>query len=376
MEILMPSVLHIYKDYFPPVIGGVERHINQLVNGTRDDYSIRVLVANTRARTEIEIIDGVEVVKAASWGRFASAPLCPGFPKLLKKYAADILHFHCPNPTGDLSYLLANPPGKVVVTYHSDVIRQKWAMGVYGFFLKKFLDRARVVLPTSPNYIDSSPYLSRVRARCTVVPLGIDAPRFQKTPERTARAAQLREMAGGLPVILFVGRLRYYKGLVFLIEAMPRINAHLLIVGEGPEAENIRKTARLFKVENRVTLLGSLPDSDLPACYYAADLFCLPSHLRSEAYGIVQLEAMACGLPVVSCNIKTGVPFVNRNGETGLVVPPASPAKLAEAINRLLGNAPLRKQLGENARNRVLAEFDLPVMIQKVKKVYKEALKP
>lgn len=371
----MPSVLHIYKDYYPPVIGGVERHINQLVNGMRDDYSIRVLVANTCARTEIENIDGVEIVKAASLGRFASAPLCPGFPKLLKKYAADILHFHCPNPTGDLSYLLANPPGKVIVTYHSDVIRQKWAMGIYGYFLRKFLDRAQAVLPTSPNYIPSSPYLSRVEARCIVVPLGIETAHFQETPEKIARASQIREMACGLPVILFVGRLRYYKGLVFLIEAMPRIDAHLLIVGEGPEAENIRKTSRLFKVENRVTLLGSIPDSDLPACYYAADVFCLPSHLRSEAYGIVQLEAMACGLPVVSCDIKTGVPFVNQNGETGLVVPPASPAKLTEAVNRLLGNETWRKQLGENARKRVLAEFNLSVMIEKVKKVYKEVLK-
>lgn len=372
----MPSILHIYKDYYPPVIGGIEKHINQLVNGARDDYSIRVLVANTRPRTEMEDIEGIHVIKAASWGRFASAPLCPGFPKLLRKYAADILHFHCPNPTGELSYLMVNPPGKVVVTYHSDVIRQKWAMGVYGYFLRKFLDRARIVLPTSPNYIESSPFLSRVRARCTVIPLGIETAHFQKTPEALARAAQLRETAGGLPVILFVGRLRYYKGLIFLIEAMPRINAHLMIVGEGPEADNINKTARLFKVENRVSLLGSLPDKDLPACYYAADVFCLPSHLRSEAYGIVQLEAMACGLPVVSCDIKTGVPFVNRDGETGIVVPPASPSRIADAINKLLENEALRKQLGENARNRVLAEFDLSVMIQKIKRVYKEALKP
>jgi rhamnosyl/mannosyltransferase len=372
----MPSVLHIYKDYYPPVMGGIERHINQLVNGARDDYSIRVLVANNRPGTEIENIEGIEVVKAASWGRFASAPLCPGFPKLLKKYAADILHFHCPNPTGELSYLMANPPGKVIVTYHSDVIRQKWAMSVYGYFLRKFLDRARAVLPTSPNYIESSPFLSRIRARCTVIPLGIETANFQKTPGILARAAQLREIAGGLPVILFVGRLRYYKGLTFLIQALPRINAHLMIVGEGPEADNIRKTARLFKVENRVSLLGSLPDEDLPACYYAADVFCLPSHLRSEAFGIVQLEAMACGLPVVSCNIKTGVPFVNQNGETGIVVPPASPPKLADAINKLLENESWRKQLGENARNRVFAEFDLSVMIDKVKRIYKEALKP
>ena len=127
----MHSVLHIYKDYYPPVIGGVEKNIHQVVTGISDIYNVRVLVANTRLRTEIEDIKGIEVIKAASFGRIASAPLCPTFPQLLRKYKADILHFHCPNPTGDLSYLMVRPPGKIVVTYHSDVVRQKWAMFFY-----------------------------------------------------------------------------------------------------------------------------------------------------------------------------------------------------------------------------------------------------
>jgi glycosyltransferase involved in cell wall biosynthesis len=370
----MTSVLHIYKDYYPPVIGGIEKHIHQVATGTRNDYEVRVLVANTRAKTEMENIDGVEVIKAGSLGRFASAPLCPGFPALLKKYSADILHFHCPNPTGEISYLLARPRGKVIVTYHSDVIRQKFSMILYGRYLKKFLDCAKAILPTSPDYIDASPYLSRVRQRCTVIPLGIETARFRDTPDILARAAEIRKISKGRPLIIFVGRLRYYKGLEFLIQAMPRIEADLLIVGTGPEEDNIKNQSRLFKASERVHLIGNVSDDDLPAYYYAADVFCLPSHLRSEAYGLVQLEAMACGLPVVSCRIKTGVPFVNRDGETGLIVSPASPGKLAEAINALLKDEELRLRLGRQAKKRALEEFDLSLMLSRIRNVYDKVL--
>jgi len=370
----MPSVLHIYKDYYPPVIGGIEKHIHQLASGMRNSYDVRVLVANTRAKTEIENIDRVEIIKAASLGRFASAPLCPGFPSLLKKYDADILHFHCPNPTGEISYLLSRPRGKVVVTYHSDVIRQKLSMIFYGHFLKKFLDCAQAILPTSPDYIEASPYLSRVRSRCDAIPLGIDTERFRDTSEVLARAAEIRKISQARPLILFVGRLRYYKGLSFLIQAMPLIEAALVIVGTGPEKENIMNLAKRFGVSDKIHLMGEVSDDDLPAYYYAADVFCLPSHLRSEAYGLVQLEAMACGLPVVSCRIRTGVPFVNRDGETGIIAPPASPEKLAEAINTLLKDEELRLRLGRQAKKRVIEEFGLPLMISRIKNVYDKIL--
>jgi len=370
----MPSVLHIYKDYYPPVIGGIEKNINHVATGTSDEYDVRVLVANTSAKTEVREQDGIKVIKAGCLGRFASAPLCPGFPWLLRKYAADILHFHCPNPTGDLSYLMMRPPGKIVVTYHSDVVRQKWAMAFYGYFLKRFLKRASRVLPTSPNYIESSPYLSLVRSLCTVIPLGIETAQFRKTPQIIERSGEIREKSRGLPIVLFVGRLRYYKGLAFLVQALPRINAFLMIVGTGPEKENILRLSRDLKIQDRIFLAGSVSDEELAAYYHAADIFCLPSHLRSEAYGLVQLEAMACGVPVVSCEIDTGVSFVNQNGETGLVVPPASPSHLEKALNTLLSSDELRARLGRQAQKRALEKFDVSVMIKKIKQVYREIL--
>jgi glycosyltransferase involved in cell wall biosynthesis len=369
------SILHVYKDYYPPVIGGIEKNINQLAAGCSEEYDVSVLVANTRFKTEIETLDRIRIIKAASLGRFASAPICPTFPKLLKKYAADILHFHCPNPTGDLSYLWAKAPGKVVVSYHSDIVRQKWAMFLYGKYLMKFLERANVILPTSPNYIPTSPYLSKIESKCKALPLGIETERFRETPEIKLHAAELKKIAQGRPIILFVGRLRYYKGLHFLIQAMPRIDAHLIIVGTGPEEKNLRKQAEMFKVSEKITMAGTVSDEKLVEYYHAADVFCLPSHLRSEAYGLVQLEAMASGLPVVSCDIKTGVAYINMDGETGIIVDPASPSKLAEALNRILSDEELRKRLGEKARERVFAEFDVSHMINSLKKIYTRVLK-
>ncbi|HOE64333.1 MAG TPA: glycosyltransferase [Candidatus Sumerlaeota bacterium] len=371
----MKSVLHIYKDYFPPVIGGIEKHIHQVAEGTRDEYDVRVLVANTRSKTEVEDVNGITVIKAASLGRIASSPICPTFPKLLKKYAADILHFHCPNPIGDISYLINRPSGKVVVTYHSDVVRQRSAMIIYGALLRRFLRLASVIMPTSPQYIDSSSYLSDCRDKCEPVPLGIETDRFQKTPAIEAQAEDIRKSVGGQPIILFVGRLRYYKGLHFLIQALPMVKeSHLFIVGAGPEETPLRRQAKMFRVEDRVTFVGAVEDGKLPLYYYASDIFCLPSHLRSEAYGLVQLEAMTCGLPVVSCNLKTGVPFVNKDGETGIIVEPGSPSALSNALNQLLSDVDLRKKLGSQAQKRALAEFDVSVMIRRIKAVYERVI--
>ncbi len=373
-DIVKPSILHIYKDYFPPVVGGIEKHIHDLAQASKDTYDITVLVANTRAKTEEEDADGIRVIKAACLGRVAAAPLCPTFPALLRRHAADIMHFHCPNPTGDLSWLLSRPPGRVAVTYHSDVIRQAWAMFFYGPFLRRFLSRADVIMPTSPNYVESSPWLSRVKNLCIPVPLGIDTAHFEKTPELEVRAADLRRISGERPIILFVGRLRYYKGLRYLVQAMPRLDAQLVIIGSGPEEKIVRDMAARFHVGDKISIVGSVSDADLAAWYHAADIFCLPSHLRSEAFGLVQIEAMASGLPVVSCDLKTGVPYVNQHEKTGLIVPPACPGRLAEALERLLKDDDLRRRLGENAHRRAREEFDRSLMLKRIREIYTRLL--
>src|SRR5262249_13039827 len=162
------------------------------------------------------------------------------------------------------------------------------------------------------------PFLRRYAAKCEVVPLGIDASRFAQADER--QVAALRERYGA-PLLLFVGRLRYYKGLHVLLEALPSVRANLLIAGDGPEREHLEA---LLGVAGRVHFLGDTPDEDLPALYRAAEVFVLPSHLRAEAVGLVQLEALASGVPCVCAELGTGTSYANRHGETGLVVPPGN----------------------------------------------------
>ena len=369
----MPRVLHVYKDYYPPVMGGIEKHINLLCRRMKDEFEPRVLVANTKRGTIREQVDGVEVVRATCWGRFSSAPACPSFPHLLREWPADILHFHHPNPTGDLSWLISRPPGKIIVTYHSDIVRQRWSMMVYGPFLRSFLNRVDLILPTSPHYITSSPWLRTVSKKCFPVPLGVDLELFSETSDRKTQAAEIRRKYSE-PIIIFVGRLRYYKGLHFLIEAMQRLDATCLIIGDGPERLNLEKQVYRLGLTEKVLFLGELDDSDVAAHLNASDIFCLPSHLRSEAYGLCQIEAMACGLPVISTRLDTGVPFVNLHGETGLTCTPGSSEALLATLRLLTDDPDERRRLGENGRKRAREHFTANRMIERVKEVYHAAL--
>ena len=176
----MKKILHIYKDYYPPIVGGIEKHINTICESLKEEFEIKVLVANRKPGTETEIINGVEVVKVGSLGRFFSAPLSPLFPSYLKKLKADILEFHLPNPTAVISYLLKKPPGKVLVFYHSDIVRQKWAMKGYGGILRRFLKLADKIIATTPRYIETSEYLLDFRDKCVAIPIGIYTSLFSK----------------------------------------------------------------------------------------------------------------------------------------------------------------------------------------------------
>lgn len=366
-----PSVLHVYKDYYPPVVGGIENHLNLLCGALRNDYKVRVLVANPRGRKTIaETLDGVEVVRAGQWGRPGGTPFCPTFPRWLRRLRSDILHFQCPHPTGDLAYYLSRPRGRVVVTWQCDIVRQAKLLWFYGPFLRWFLRRADVILPTSPALIESSPYLRPVAEKCVAVPMGIPLERYERTPEIESRAAAIRA-AHERPIVLFVGQLRYYKGLQFLLQTLRDIEADLVIVGEGNERARLAAQAERLGVDEQVRFVGERVGDDLVAFYHAADVFCLPSHLKAEAFGLVQVEAMACGLPVVSCRVGTGVEWVNQDGVTGFVVPPGAPEKLAGAINRLLTQPRLRRELGENARARARSEFGLNLMVERIKTVYR-----
>lgn len=367
-------VLHVYKDYYPPIHGGIEVTINQIVQLTRDACeSVRVLVANRQLRTDVVEVEGIQVTKALDLGRFRSSPLTPTFPYWLKRLArqSDILHVHLPNPIAAVSCLLARPEAKIVVHYHSDIVRQALLLKFYRPFLERFLDRADRIIATSPNYIRSSRFLSPRAEKCTPIPFGVDLEKFARTEETELRAEEIRRQYGE-NLVLFVGKIRYYKGLHFLIEAMRDIDAHLLVIGDGPLLGAFLRQRETLPYKDRLSFLGQVP-SVVPY-YHAAKVFCLPSFLRSEAFAVVQIEAAASGLPVVNTRIDSGVPYVSPDGVSGLTVEPENSGALAEAINRLLRDESLRVRLGRQALERAQKEFSLSLMAQRILQVYREVL--
>jgi glycosyltransferase involved in cell wall biosynthesis len=371
-----PHILHVYKDYYPPVLGGIESTINLMARGTLDQYEVSVLACSGETSRREETIDGVRVVRAAEFGRFASAPFSPTFPLEVRRLAAvaNLIHLHHPNPTGDIACLLARPKAPIVMTYHSDVVRQKHAMWIYGTIQERIMRRCKVIMPTSQNYLESSPWLQKHADRCIVLPLGVDLQRFAKTETVRSRAAEIRKQFSP-PITIFVGRLRYYKGLDFLIRAMPKIPGTLLIIGSGPEAPRLQSLIRELNLIEHVHLIGELTDSEVVAHLYASDAFCMPSHLRSEAFGLSQVEAMACRLPVVSSRIPTGVPFVNEHEVTGFTVEPASPDALAAALNQLYNDEALRLRMGRAAQDRARKLFSADRMCGDLKEVYEHVIK-
>jgi len=368
-------IVHLYKDYFPPVRGGIEQTVSRMARAQAaagDEITV-LTSAHCGRRASEEQIDGVRVLRCAEWGRIASAPLCPGMPGALARLSADVFHLHYPSPTGEVSWLIVRPRGAMVVTYHSDVVRQAGVMPLYGPFVRAILARAAVIMPTSEAYIGRSPFLRPHRAKCLVVPHGVDLERFDDPGRFAGRAGELRARYGE-PLVLFVGRLRYYKGLDVLLTAMPDVRGRLVIVGDGPEERRLRERAAALGLDGRVAFAGAVSDDDLLAHLAAADLGVLPSTLPSEAYGMAMVEMLAAGLPVVCTELGTGTTFVNRDDETGLVVPPGDPAALAAAINRVLGDDALRRRLGEGARRRARALFSREAMMAGVRDAYARAL--
>ena len=360
------KILHIYKDYYP-VVGGMENHIRMLAEGAvKRGLEVTVLVTNLTRRTEIREIKGVEVIKAGRLATLASTPLSSALFSWVRRLKPDITHLHFPYPWGEMAHLMFGRSQRTVITYQSDIVRQKTLVKVYRPFLGRILAKADRIIPTSPQYMQSSPHLSQVEDKCVVIPLGIDLEHFQK-----ARREEVKELRSTYnpPLLLFVGILRYYKGLEYLIRAMRHINARLLVVGSGPMAEEWQNLTVKLDLADRIFFVGQHVE-DLPAYYQACDLFVFPSSHRSEAFGAVQVEAMACGKAVICTELGTGTSYVNVHGQTGLVVPARDTDALAEAINRLLGDEELRDEMGRKGRQRASREFSREIMIDRVLALY------
>lgn len=357
--------------------GGVERYVFELARALEGQVSFVNIVAQRGAPPDVTMAG--KTVYARAVAHLGGVPVCPTMPwHALRQHARapfDIAHLQFPaDPMAHLAYSLLPRTVKRVISWHSDVIRQRWLLKLYRPFLNRLLHGANAIVAATPAHVSSSRQLEVVRqsARFRYVPYGIDLSRFAQRPEL---AGDIRRRFGGRFFIFALGRHVYYKGFEYLIRAMPKLpGAVLALGGEGPLTDSLRGVARDLGIADRVIFAGRIPDAELPAWYHACDVFCLPSVERAEAFGIAQVEAMACGKPVVCCRLDNGVNWVNRDGETGLAVPRADAAALAEALRRLETDDALRARLGSGARRRAFAEFSAEAMARGTLAVYREVL--
>ncbi len=362
-------ILHVYKDFCPPVFGGMEQHIALMCRYQKAWAEVEALVCSQSRKTRVAARDGVRVTEVGEWGRFQGAPVSPRFPLHLRRDKADVLVVHMPNPTAEMGCLLARPRGAIVVRYHSDVVRQAAAMRVYRPFQMQFLRTAAMIIPTSEPYLRTSLTLQPFEEKCRVVPLGIVPEDFAHPDEGEVAALRQRY---GQQFVFFCGKHRYYKGLEYLVRAAPGIDSQVIIAGDGPESPKLRQLAGELKAP--VHFPGALTHAELVNHLHACAVFAFPAVERSEAFGMSIMEAHACGKPVVATWLGTGVEFINENGETGLNVPPRDSKHLAEVVNALLHDDARRERYGRQAKARIEREFTAEAVARREFELYQEAM--
>jgi len=354
-------VLQVNK-FYPPVIGGVETVVQNIADGLRSLVSMRVLVCAKKGKRTTEAHNGVTLIRASNWGTLLSMPLSLDFLAQYRKESkkADIIQLHAPFPLADLAvFLFPQKKSKIVVWWHSDIVRQKIALKLLTPLIKHTLTKADRIIVASEANIRSSDFLPAYKHKCRVIPFGLDFDQYPipKVKDYFQRTNTLK--------LLFVGRLVYYKGIDVLLEAMRQVQgAELFIVGKGP--------AKLQAMaDSRVHFMDELPRDQLLAAFYDCDIFVFPSVAKSEAFGLCQLEAMYYGKPVINTDLPTAVPTVSIHGETGLTVPCGDADALANAINTLVHDDALRRTYGANAARRVRAHYDQRQMMDALYNEYR-----
>ena len=354
------EVLEVNKAYYPHV-GGIESLVRQYSEELGQfGAEVRTLVCRDgRGRTIHERINGVEVTRAGSFGTYFSCPVSLSFFTLLKKMSktADAVHINVPFPLADAALMLSGYKGKVAVSWHSDIVKQKKLMFFYRPFMRYLLKRADIIFAATEGHIEGSDVLGEFRSKCRILPYGIEPEKYPLKAEHKVLTEKLNDK--NAVKVFFTGRLVYYKGVDVLLRAFRMTKGcELFIAGTGVLEEALKTYADSHGMSGKVHFLGFLPDDELKQAFADCDIFVLPSVAKSEAFGIVQIEAMACGKPVINTKLPSGVPYVSLHGETGLSVQPSSPMALAAAINKLAEDKQLREKFGRNARRRVEQHFN------------------
>lgn len=370
------KVLHVYRTYFPDPPGGLQEAIRQICISTQP-FGVENTIFTLSPKPCPSVVHRPEatVVRSRSWGAPASCDL--GSLNAIRTFRelasqSDVIHYFFPWPYADLMRLVA-PKKPSVLTYISDIVRQRWLGTIYGPLMWNMLRSMDAIVSNAPGYAAGSAVLSdpTVRSKTRQIPLGIEESSYVIPPND-----QVFERIGidrAEPFFLFVGVLRYYKGLHVLLEACRSINGRVIIAGTGPEAENLKKQSATLRLKN-VVFAGQVTDEEKMALLKACRGLVLPSHLRSEAYGMVLVEASMMARPMVTCEIGTGTSFVNLDEETGFVVPPESPQLLAKAMNALLADPVQAEKFGNAARTRYESLFSGPVLGKAYTRLYQDVL--
>ena len=369
------KVLHVYRTYFPDSQGGLEEVIRQICLSTREHGVIsRVFTLSDEPyprrlpRVECEVVRVRKTFEVASCG-FALT----GLRRFAKELAwADLVHYHYPWPFSDMLYLMAGRARPAVLTYHSDIVRQKLLLSIYKPLMSRYLGAMDSIIATSPNYFATSETLAEFADKVEVVPIGLDEPSFPAIGEHNKNVAKARANFGE-GFFLFVGVLRYYKGLHILLDAIKGAPYNVVIVGAGPVEAELRQQARDLALDN-VIFAGFVSDQEKMALFHLCRAVVFPSYLRSEAFGVTLLEGAMSSRPLISAEVGSGTSHVNIDGDTGLVVPPSDSAALRAAMDRLHADPGMAQRMGTSARRRYEALFTGAVMGERYAEIYQRVL--
>jgi rhamnosyl/mannosyltransferase len=366
------KVLHFFKTYWPDTFGGVERTIAAICQGV-ESHGIQseVLSLSAEPQANSRQFGGHFAHKAKLDFELASTGFSRAAFRRFKDLSreADIIHFHFPWPLMDIIHLASAQRKPSLVTYHSDIVKQKALLRLYEPLMLRFLGSMDSIVATSPNYLQSSPVLQKFLSKVEVIPLGLDETSYPVVDHDRRESWRPRLPARFL---VFIGVFRYYKGIHVLMEAAKKTGIPVVLIG-GRETDEVRQEAQRRGIQN-MHFVGGLPDADKMAILDLSMGLVFPSHLRSEAFGLSLVEASMVGKPMISCEIGTGTSYVNLDKVTGIVIPPENSDALAVAMRRLLDDPELARKFGENARQRYLASFTAERMATAYAQLYQRVV--